>query len=543
MSDALRHKGAASGPAAMRFAARAGLGQSSASHNHEELMPRLSRRSFLAASAALIARPALAATTAPTTTAVDIVIIGAGAAGIAAARRVAAAGRPFVLLEAADHSGGRCVTDTAAFGVPYDRGAHWIHAPDLNPLAKLAGRGLDIYPAPPSQKVRIGRRNAREGELEDFLSLQVRSNRAIRDLARKVDAPCAQALPNDLGDWRQTVEFVLGPYGCAKDLTQVSAFDYAKSAEREVDAFCRQGFGALLAKLADGVPVKLSTPVSMIDWHQNVAVVTPAGTITARAAILTASTGLIGSGKIKFSPDLPKRQLDACEKLSLGSYDHIALELAGNPLGLQSDDLVFEKSSDTRTAAILGNVSGTPLCMIEVAGSFGRELSGQGDAAMVAFATDWLASLYGSDIKDAIRRTHATRWNADPWTLGAFSAAAPGAQGARRILMVPLHDAFWFAGEAAHETLWGTVGGAWASGERAADAALRRLGTRTAEPPLAERKATSKSTSKSEGRSERKSRRTSSSASKRRGRSNRDSDEQPSATSQPTSSIMRNERR
>ncbi|MEA2989105.1 MAG: hypothetical protein QOG83_1816, partial [Alphaproteobacteria bacterium] len=31
----------------------------------------------------------------------------------------------------------------------------------------------------------------------------------------------------------------------------------------------------------------------------------------------------------------------------------------------------------------------------------------------------------------------------------------------------------WFAGEATHETLWGTVGGAWEAGERAADAALR----------------------------------------------------------------------
>jgi ADP-ribose pyrophosphatase YjhB (NUDIX family) len=27
-----------------------------------------------------------------------------------------------------------------------------------------------------------------------------------------------------------------------------------------------------------------------------------------------------------------------------------------------------------------------------------------------------------------------------------------------------------------HETLWGTVGGAWESGERAAEAAIRRIG-------------------------------------------------------------------
>jgi monoamine oxidase len=142
---------------------------------------------------------------------------------------------------------------------------------------------------------------------------------------------------------------------------------------------------------------------------------------------------------------------------------------------------VFEKSTDTHTAAILANVSGTPLCLIEVAGTFGRELASQGEAAMVDFAADWLAGLYGADLKKAIKRSHATRWNNEPWALGAFSAAAPGGQGARRILMEPVQNSVWFAGEAVHETMWGTVGGAWESGERAAEAVLRRLGP-TKEP-------------------------------------------------------------
>ncbi len=46
----------------------------------------------------------------------------------------------------------------------------------------------------------------------------------------------------------------------------------------------------------------------------------------------------------------------------------------------------------------------------------------------------------------------------------------------RRTLLDPIADDVWYAGEATHETLWGTVGGAWESGERAADAVLRRLG-------------------------------------------------------------------
>src|SRR6478672_5067206 len=98
----------------------------------------LNRRSFIAGSAAIASQPALGAVSASGET--DVAIIGAGAAGIAAARKVAAAGRRYLLLEASDRIGGRCVTDTATFGVPYDRGAHWLHTPDINPIAKLAAR-------------------------------------------------------------------------------------------------------------------------------------------------------------------------------------------------------------------------------------------------------------------------------------------------------------------------------------------------------------------------------------------------------------------
>jgi len=79
-------------------------------------------------------------------------------------------------------------------------------------------------------------------------------------------------------------------------------------------------------------------------------------------------------------------------------------------------------------------------------------------------------------VKKAIGKTATTAWTRDPLTLGSLSAAAPGGQPGRRVLMEPVRERLFFAGEAAHETLFGTVGGAWESGERAADAALRLWG-------------------------------------------------------------------
>ncbi len=132
--------------------------------------------------------------------------------------------------------------------------------------------------------------------------------------------------------------------------------------------------------------------------------------LRARTVIVTVSTNVLASDKIEFKPELPKRQLDAAAKLSLGSFDHIALDMPGNPLGLQRDDLVFEQAAGARTAALLANVSGT-----KSASDRGRRAISaaswppKAEAAMIDFATDWLAALFGSDVKtrDQAQPRHA----------------------------------------------------------------------------------------------------------------------------------------
>jgi monoamine oxidase len=440
----------------------------------------MTRRDFLIASAALAGTPALTgrAAAAPLPREADIVVIGAGAAGIAAARRIAAANRKVIVVEAASQIGGRCITDSTTFDVPFDRGARWMHNPDTNPMIKLArAAGLDISSSPLGQKIRIGRRNARAGETEEFLAALVRANRAIDDASRgKADVSCASALPKDLGDWAGTAEFVLGANFTGKDLKDVSVVDKARAQERNAAIACRQGLGTLIAKLGEQVPVSLSTPASHIAWSgRDVTVETPGGKIAARAAVITVSSNVLAAGNIKFTPDIPKRQLDAAAKLGLGSYDRIVLSLPGNPLGLSRDDVIIEQSNSTRTAMLFANLGGSSLCAIDVAGSFGRDLSAQGEKAMADFAVEWLTKLFGSDAAAAVKKTSATRWNSAPYALGAMSVAAPGGQPSRKILAEPVGCMF-LAGEATHETLWGTVDGAWDSGERAAEAALRRIG-------------------------------------------------------------------
>ena len=445
----------------------------------------ITRRGFLSASAALATTPVFCgkASGATPPREADIVVIGAGAAGIAAARRIQAANRKVIVVEAASQIGGRCLTDSSTFEVPFDRGARWMHNPDTNPIIKLARfAGLEVVTVPSGQKIRVGRRNARAGEIEDFLATLVKANRAIDDASRRADMACAAALPAELGDWAGTVDFVLGASFAGKDLKDLSVVDKVRAGDRSTLFACRQGLGTLMAKLGEQVPVSLSTPASRISWsNRDVSVETSSGKINARAAIITASSNVLAAGTIKFAPDLPKRALDAASKLSLGSYDHIALQLPGNPLGLSRDDILIEQATSNRTALLLANMGASSLCSIDVGGSFGRDLSAQGEAAMLAFAREWLTKLFGSDFAASVKKSSVTRWNASPYVLGAMSAAAPGGQGSRKILAEPIGCMF-LAGEATHETLWGTVDGAWESGERAADGALRRIGAIKDEP-------------------------------------------------------------
>jgi monoamine oxidase len=263
--------------------------------------------------------------------------------------------------------------------------------------------------------------------------------------------------------------------------------DKARAQERNAAIACRQGLGTLIAKLSEQIPISLSTPASRVVWSgRDVSVETPAGKIAARAAIVTVSSNVLAAGNIKFTPDFPKRQLDAAAKLGLGSYDHIVLQMPGNPLGLGRDDIIVEQSNSTRTALLLANIGASSLCSIDVAGSFGRDLASQGEGAMVAFAVEWLTKLFGSDAVSAVKKSSATRWNFSPHVLGAMSSASPGTQPSRKILTEPI-GAVFLAGEATHETLWGTVDGAWESGERAAEAALRKIGGLKDESPPAKR--------------------------------------------------------
>jgi monoamine oxidase len=444
-------------------------------------MAGVTRRLFLAGLGSTVAAPRIAKSAINPD--FDVIIIGAGAAGIAAARRLARSGKTFAVLEASDRLGGRCFTDTRTFGGPYDQGAYSLHETDSFPVADLAAKaGLEIHKTPVRTQLRTRTRqksdakfrSAREYEVEDFY---VNLSRCDREIVKAslldADVSCAQALPKDMGSWRSTMDFMLGPFAFGSELTDMSVKEYVSSNRPEQSVRVRQGIGTLFGRLAHKSPIQFFSPVSRIEWgSQAVAVETRGKRITAHSVIITASTGVLASDKISFNPSLPVKYAEAINKLKLGSCDRVAIELADNQLGLPVDEILFEKAAGRLTAAGHTNFLSSRLCYVQVGGKCCADLADEGEAAQTAFAVDWLVAQFGSGIRKSIKRTHATRWNKQPWALGAFSYASPGGRAARKVLSQPLSDRIWFAGEAVHESLWGTVAGAWETGERAANAVL-----------------------------------------------------------------------
>ena len=411
----------------------------------------------------------------------DVIIIGAGAAGISAARRIAEAGRSYVLIEASNRVGGRTITDTAQFGVPFDLGAARLNMPAARPMAAFGrAEGLDISRAPEGSRLYVNGREAGDADYEDFIGTVRRGERAIvaaGDANR--DMPAARALP-DLGPWGPSARFVLGPFNCAKELDQVSTVDVARSDERESEDLCRQGVGTLVAHLARPLTVRLETAARSVDLGARlVAVQTNRGTLLGRTVIVAVPPSVIAAGKLRILPALAQRYRTAVEKITLGAFDHIGFRLPRNPAGLGVDELVHFRAEGPRAYALRARIGGSDLYSLEVGGDVALGLADAPPEAAAAFVKEALAREFGADAASRVGKVFATRWTKEPWALGAFSCALPGFGNMRRAFVETVAGRLVFAGEHAHETLWGTVGGAWLSGERAARQALGLIGARS----------------------------------------------------------------
>ncbi len=406
----------------------------------------------------------------------DVVIVGAGAAGLAAGRRIMEAGREVLVLEAANHIGGRCITDTESFPVPFDRGGSWLHCATANPLTPIArGLGFSIVEDQHIPRlVSVDGQMLTKREVADYVAFNDRVYDAIQEAGEAGrDVAAADLLPD--GRFRHCTESVLS-WIHSVDASGISTLDYSRFVKAEGEWLLRKGLGTVIAMHGAEVPVALSTPVSEIDLTGTAPrVTTPGGELTAKAVIVTVSTGVLAAGQIRFTPDLPDWKTRAIADLPCGVLNKTALLFEGGLPDAPPDDRGSYFPSAGQGMGARVNYLGSHLTICFTGGSFGIALEEEGPGAATDFVMEGLVALYGSDVRKKLVKSEETRWWTDPLTRGAYSGAKPGRADARYELAKPLDGGLFFAGEATIPEWTATVAGAHLSGIRAAEEALVTL--------------------------------------------------------------------
>ncbi len=408
----------------------------------------------------------------------DVVIVGAGAAGIAAAQSLHNKGLSTIILEASDHVGGRVYTDRTTFGFPYDVGAHWLHNGKLNPYQAIPKKlGFELYPARSEFLIFKEGRAATDSETIEFWSTYEKVYDAIDEAGEQGrDLAAAEVVKNIKGEWSATAKFVVGPWSMAKNMEDFSTLDWWHLSDGN-DYFCVDGFGSIVAEYAKGLNVSLNTKVECIDWSDSkVTVISQNGSLSCSAVIVTVSTGVLASELIKFVPSLPLSKRESFDAISMGVYNHIALQFSEDVFGMGNDGYVlFQLSEDGNGFGTLTNASGSGLAYCDLGGNWAKELEQESIQFRVDYALTELKKLFGNKISRHFIKGTATSWGTDPLTLGSYASARPGAYNMRSVLREPVGDRIFFAGEACHRSLWASVGGAHESGVEVAKIVARKL--------------------------------------------------------------------
>lgn len=403
----------------------------------------------------------------------DVAVVGAGAAGIAAARRLVDAGYAVIVVEASDRLGGRAWTMNLA-GMPLDMGCEWLHSAERNPLVAVgeaSGFAIERGSTAWRSQWRDLGFSPREREAADAAWSSLRDR---LETAPPASDKAADAMDVG-GEWNAYCEALSG-YMNGASLDRLSIRDFLAYDDAASDNNWRvvEGYGTLIAASLPRVALQLSSPVCRIGMtSEGVELVTARGTIAARTAVVTASTNVLASGKIRFDAQVDDH-LHAAGLLPLGLADKLFFELHGNH-GLEPETHLLGSLRDDNTGSYYIRPFGRPL----IEGFFGGpgavlvEEAGLLDA--FAFALDELVSLIGSDIRRHLRPLAGSSWCRTDWIGGSYSHALPGHADARQTLAKPVGERLFFAGEATHRTDFSTAHGAWESGLRAADEAINRL--------------------------------------------------------------------
>jgi monoamine oxidase len=416
----------------------------------------------------------------------SVLVIGAGLAGLAAARELANAGLHVIILEARDRLGGRVDTlRDSRLPIAVELGAEFVQ-----------GKPTELWDIIRQQNLIVGslegdhwcsehhmlRKCNYYGALWQKISAQLRRGKAYPD---RSFADYVETIKLDPATAELATEFIEGYNAARADQISMQFLASAQesAARLSSDAPFRvfAGLDAFVRSLSrftpDQVEIHLNTPVHEIEWSRRHV---RADAFEAESAVVTLPLGVLQSGSVRFIPSIEQKER-AVRELVMGHVVKVIL-CFHSPFwedhGLVNLSFLHARGERFPTWWTTRPIA-SPILVGWAGGPPADDLALQGEDFIRSAAIQSLANALKMDsgtIERHLDASFVADWQADPFSLGAYSYVPVDAIMAPSALAEPVADTLFFAGEATNSNgNAATMHGAIATGYRAAGELLNLL--------------------------------------------------------------------
>lgn len=366
-----------------------------------------------------------------------------------------------------------------SMGAPFEVGAGWIHGPEKdNPIRRLADAVSASYKITDDENLVVFDSDGEEMEEDRIDAIDEATSNALERLDNDSEDDNTQslreALSNQLGD--EDFEWALSAYtefASGGSLEKLSALLHDEGeAFDDDDVVVTSGYDELLKPLAKGLDIKLSTVVSEVRCSDQGAVVkTDNGKYDADYVVCSVSLGVLKAGSIKFIPPLPSSYQKSINEIGFGSVTKIALKFdkAFWELDTQYFGMVTKPRGRWNYWLNYRTFSDENILLGLSVGDYALTADALSDAEITDDALDALRHVWEDEVGKPIQMLR-TRWNTDPYSMGAYSFPTPGLNASQfDLLSKPVQERLLLCGEHTNFDCLATTHGAYLSGIRAAD--------------------------------------------------------------------------
>ncbi len=409
-------------------------------------------------------------------------VVGAGIAGVAAAATLKKNGWEVVVLEARDRVGGRVWTDQS-LGVPFDRGAAWIHGPEGNPITPLAKQAGCKLHRTDDESLEVYDENGKpiaEEVMEKYMKKYEKLLAMVEDEAMPTES-LQQAIgrlqPDALQDLKMIYQLSsYAEFDAGGDINLLSGKNWENDSSFEgEDLLVWSGYQSIVELLAKGLDIRLKQVVQSIAYgKEKVQLTTNQGSFEADVAVVTVPLGVLKKGNIQFTPNLPAAKQQAIQQVAMGNVNKVALlfEQAFWDTNLQYIGYTGKMKGAYSYFLNARTFCDANLLVTFGFGLFGKTLDTKTDAQIQDEVMEVLRKIYGRAIPNP-KKILVTRWGTDPYSLGAYSFVNVGTENKHfETLQAAVNNKLFFAGEHTIAKYRATVHGAYLSGLQAAKEVL-----------------------------------------------------------------------